>query len=139
LFGLPYYESAIVEQNLLLNKRQKDEIEMKDLRILDPDYYRFETHVLFDDAFEDDENGNRIPNRYVKQLVATVNVAGAYVHEAVLFISTILGLGTILLTIVSALLIVFSTLTIAELYTISILPALFYILLFSTQVKKARS
>ncbi|CAF5027958.1 unnamed protein product [Rotaria sp. Silwood1] len=49
-----------------------------DLRILDPDYYRFETHVLFDDAFEDDENGNRIPNRYVKQLVATVNVAGAY-------------------------------------------------------------
>ncbi|CAF3971948.1 unnamed protein product, partial [Rotaria sp. Silwood1] len=54
LFGLPYYESAIVEQNLLLNKRQKDEIEMKD-----------------------DENGNRIPNRYVKQLVATVNVAGA--------------------------------------------------------------
>ncbi|CAF5027955.1 unnamed protein product, partial [Rotaria sp. Silwood1] len=29
LFGLPYYESAIVEQNLLLNKRQKDEIEMK--------------------------------------------------------------------------------------------------------------
>ncbi|CAF3794878.1 unnamed protein product [Rotaria sp. Silwood1] len=139
LFGLPYYESAIVEQNLLLNKRQKDEIEMKDLRILDPDYYRFETHVLFDDAFEDDENGNRIPNRYVKQLVATVNVAGAYVHEAVLFISTILGLGTILLTIVSALLIVFSTLTIAELYTISILPALFYILVFSTQVKKARS
>lgn len=49
----------------------------KNLHILDPDYYRFETHVLFDDAFEDDENGNRIPNRYVKQLVAAVNVAGA--------------------------------------------------------------
>ena len=30
LFVLPYYESAIVEQNLLLNKRQKDETEMKD-------------------------------------------------------------------------------------------------------------
>ncbi|CAF2521477.1 unnamed protein product [Rotaria sp. Silwood2] len=29
LFVLPYYESAIVEQNLLLNKRQKDETEMK--------------------------------------------------------------------------------------------------------------
>ncbi len=50
----------------------------KNLRIVDPDYYRFETHVLFDDAFEDDENGNRVPNRYVKQLVAAVNVAGAY-------------------------------------------------------------
>jgi hypothetical protein len=50
----------------------------KNLRILDPDYYRFETHVLFDDAFEDDENGNRVPNRYVKQLVGAVNVAGAY-------------------------------------------------------------
>ncbi len=50
----------------------------KNLRILDPDYYRFETHVLFDDAFEDDENGNRVPNRYVKQLVSAVNVAGAY-------------------------------------------------------------
>jgi chitin synthase len=50
----------------------------KNLRILDPDYYRFETHVLFDDAFEDDEHENRVPNRYVKQLVAAVNVAGAY-------------------------------------------------------------
>ena len=52
----------------------------KNLRILDPDYYRFETHVLFDDAFEDDEHGNRVPNRYVKQLVSAVNVAGAYVN-----------------------------------------------------------
>jgi hypothetical protein len=34
--------------------------------------------VLFDDAFEDDEHENRVPNRYVKQLVAAVNVAGAY-------------------------------------------------------------
>jgi chitin synthase len=150
LFILPYYESEIVEQNLLLNKQQKDGAKMKDhlepdialgrkfpvpmiyvcatmwhettnemiqllksifrsiipdalvrfhidfflfrldsdqharrtvqknLRVLDPDYYRFETHVLFDDAFEDDEHGNRVPNRYVKQLVAAVNVSGAY-------------------------------------------------------------
>ena len=55
------------------------ELYKKILRILDPDYYRFETHVLFDDAFEDDDNGNRVPNRYVKQLVSAVNVAGAYV------------------------------------------------------------
>ena len=54
----------------------------KTLRILDPDYYRFETHVLFDDALEDDDYGNRVPNRNVKQLVAAVNVAGAYVSAA---------------------------------------------------------
>ena len=29
LFVLPFYESVIVEQNLLLNKQQKDDIEMK--------------------------------------------------------------------------------------------------------------
>ena len=45
------------------------------LNINDPDYYKFETHILFDDAFEDDDNGNRIPNRFVEQLVASVNIA----------------------------------------------------------------
>jgi len=29
LFVLPYYESSIIEQNLLLNKQQKDQIDMK--------------------------------------------------------------------------------------------------------------
>ncbi|CAF3112127.1 unnamed protein product, partial [Rotaria sp. Silwood2] len=33
LFVLPYYELAIVEQNLLLNKRQKDDREMKNKKI----------------------------------------------------------------------------------------------------------
>ncbi len=57
------------------------------------------------------------------------NVSKLYMfYQAVLFVSTILGPGTILLTIASALRTVFSTLTIAESYTISILPALFYIL-----------
>ncbi len=57
------------------------------------------------------------------------NVSKLYMfYQAVLFVSTILGPGTILLTIASALRTVFSTLTIAESYTISILPAIFYIL-----------
>jgi chitin synthase len=57
------------------------------------------------------------------------NVSKLYMfYQAVLFVSTILGPGTILLTIASALRTVFSTLTIAESYTISVLPALFYIL-----------
>lgn len=56
------------------------------------------------------------------------NISKLYMfYQAVLFVSTILGPGTILLTIASALRTVFSNLTIAESYTISILPALFYI------------
>ena len=45
------------------------------LNITDPDYYRFETHILFDDAFESDDNDNRVPNRFVNQLVSVVNIA----------------------------------------------------------------
>jgi chitin synthase len=57
------------------------------------------------------------------------NISKLYMfYQAVLFVSTILGPGTILLTIASALRTVFSTLTIAESYTISVLPALFYII-----------
>ena len=58
------------------------------------------------------------------------NISKLYMfYQAVLFVSTILGPGTILLTIASALRTVFSTLTIAESYTISVLPALFYIII----------
>ncbi len=45
------------------------------LNITDPDYYKFETHILFDDAFESDEDGNRIPNSFVQKLVSVVNIA----------------------------------------------------------------
>lgn len=58
------------------------------------------------------------------------NISKLYMfYQAVLFVSTILGPGTILLTIASALRTVFSTLTIAESYVISILPAFFYIVI----------
>ncbi len=58
------------------------------------------------------------------------NISKLYMfYQAVLFVSTILGPGTILLTIASALRTVFSTLTIAESYTISVLPAIFYIII----------
>ncbi len=50
------------------------------LNINDPDYYKFETHILFDDAFEYDDNGNSIPNRFVQQLITCVNIAAVYVH-----------------------------------------------------------
>ena len=50
------------------------------LNITDPDYYKFETHILFDDAFESDEDGNRVPNRFVQTLLSVVNIAAVYVH-----------------------------------------------------------
>jgi hypothetical protein len=53
-----------------------------------------------------------------------------FLQEVALLCFNNLGPGTILLAIASALLIVFSTLTIPESYTISVLPAVFYILVF---------
>lgn len=47
------------------------------LHVTDPDYYKFEAHILFDDAFEEDENGNSVPNRFVQLLVSVINVAAA--------------------------------------------------------------
>ncbi|CAF1342892.1 unnamed protein product, partial [Didymodactylos carnosus] len=50
-------------------------------------------------------------------------------YQAVLFVSTVLGPGTILLTIASALRTVFSNLTLAESYTLAVMPAIFYIII----------
>jgi chitin synthase len=53
LFVLPYYESAIVEQNLLLNKRQKDATEMKGNKTnLFFSFYKF--LLVFQDQIEPD-------------------------------------------------------------------------------------
>ena len=50
------------------------------LNITGPDYYKFETHILFDDAFVSDEDGNRAPNRFVQTLLSVVNIAAVYFH-----------------------------------------------------------
>jgi chitin synthase len=50
------------------------------LNINDPDYYKFETHILFDDAFDLDDNGHSVPNRFVQQLISCVSIAAVYVH-----------------------------------------------------------
>ena len=43
--------------------------------IKDPDYYEYEGHIFFDDAMEENENGEMIPNRFVQILVSVMDQA----------------------------------------------------------------
>ncbi|XP_015109436.1 chitin synthase chs-2 isoform X1 [Diachasma alloeum] len=55
----------------------------KFFKLIDPDYYEFETHIFFDDAFEladEDENEVQV-NRFVKLLVSTLDEAASDVHH----------------------------------------------------------
>jgi chitin synthase len=55
---------------------------LKYLQVVDPDYYEWETHILFDDAFELGHNDEeeQVVNEYVKLLVRVMDEAGSYVH-----------------------------------------------------------
>lgn len=55
----------------------------KYLRIVDPDYYEFEVHIFFDDAFElcDENDEDMVVNRFVKQFVQVMDTAASYVHQ----------------------------------------------------------
>ncbi|XP_012058612.1 PREDICTED: uncharacterized protein LOC105621766 [Atta cephalotes] len=58
-------------------------VAQKYLKVVDPDYYEFETHIFFDDAFElsdHDENESQV-NRFVKLLVGTLDEAASDVHK----------------------------------------------------------
>ncbi|KAL0119832.1 hypothetical protein PUN28_007929 [Cardiocondyla obscurior] len=58
-------------------------VAQKYLKVVDPDYYEFETHIFFDDAFElsdHDDNESQV-NRFVKLLVGTVDEAASDVHK----------------------------------------------------------
>ncbi|EEB10859.1 chitin synthase, putative [Pediculus humanus corporis] len=58
-------------------------VAQKYLRVVDQNYYEFETHIFFDDAFEieDEQTENVIVNRFVKLLVATMDEAAQAVHQ----------------------------------------------------------
>ncbi|XP_062565710.1 chitin synthase chs-2 isoform X3 [Armigeres subalbatus] len=58
-------------------------VAQKYLRIVDPDYYEFETHIFFDDAFEiSDHSDDDIQcNRFVKILIDTIDEAASEVHQ----------------------------------------------------------
>ncbi len=55
----------------------------KYLAFVDPDYYEFEVHIFFDDAFElcDENDEDMIVNRFVKQFVEVIDTAAQYVHQ----------------------------------------------------------
>ncbi|GBM97395.1 Chitin synthase chs-2 [Araneus ventricosus] len=55
----------------------------KYLRIVDPDYYEFEVHVFFDDAFElcDGDDEEMVVNRFVKLLMQIMDTAASNVHQ----------------------------------------------------------
>lgn len=58
-------------------------VTQKYLKVVDPDYYEFETHIFFDDAFElsdHDDNESQV-NRFVKLLVGTLDEAASDVHQ----------------------------------------------------------
>ncbi|KAK6046965.1 hypothetical protein COOONC_15531, partial [Cooperia oncophora] len=44
-------------------------------------YYEFEAHIFFDDAFDTDESGNPVINKFVKQIVEVVDQAASAVHQ----------------------------------------------------------
>nr|XP_033334462.1 chitin synthase chs-2 isoform X7 [Megalopta genalis] len=58
-------------------------VTQKYLKVVDPDYYEFETHIFFDDAFElSDHNEDELQvNRFVKLLVGTLDEAASDVHQ----------------------------------------------------------
>ena len=57
-------------------------LSQKYLQVVDPDYYEWETHILFDDAFElgDNDEDEQIVNQFVKMLVRYMDEAGSFVH-----------------------------------------------------------
>lgn len=46
--------------------------------IKDPDYYEYEGHIFFDDAMEENDDGEMVPNRFVEILVSVMDQAATY-------------------------------------------------------------
>ncbi|XP_050718358.1 chitin synthase chs-2-like isoform X3 [Eriocheir sinensis] len=58
-------------------------VAQKYLKIVDLDYYEFETHIFFDDAFEisDENEDENVVNQFVKMLVNMMDDAATHVHQ----------------------------------------------------------
>lgn len=58
-------------------------VAQKYLKIVDLDYYEFETHIFFDDAFEiaDENEDENVVNQFVRLLVTLMDDAATHVHQ----------------------------------------------------------
>ncbi|KAI6178917.1 Chitin synthase [Aphelenchoides besseyi] len=53
----------------------------KYLKVIDPDYYEFEAHILVDDAFDTSDYGEPLINKYVRTFIEKVDDAASAVHK----------------------------------------------------------
>jgi len=80
-------KSEMMEMMKSLFRMDEDQsarrVAQKYLKVVDADYYEFETHIFFDDAFEisDVSDDWMQVNEFVKTFVECVNEAGSYVHQ----------------------------------------------------------
>ena len=80
-------KSEMMEMMKSLFRMDEDQsarrVAQKYLKVVDPDYYEFETHIFFDDAFElsDVSDDWMQVNQFVRDFVACVDMAGSYVHQ----------------------------------------------------------
>ncbi|CAF4051928.1 unnamed protein product [Adineta steineri] len=51
------------------------------LHLKDLDYYEYEGHIFFDDATEEDENNEQVPNKFVQQLLGVIDRAATAIHQ----------------------------------------------------------
>lgn len=49
--------------------------------ITDPDFFEYETHIMFDDAMEWSENGDRTVNKFVTEFLETLEKTTAFLYS----------------------------------------------------------
>jgi len=80
-------KSEMMEMMKSLFRMDEDQsarrVAQKYLKVVDPDYYEFETHIYFDDAFElsDVSDDWMQVNTFVRMFVNCVDEAGSYIHQ----------------------------------------------------------
>uniref|UniRef100_A0A9J2PUZ6 chitin synthase n=2 Tax=Ascaris TaxID=6251 RepID=A0A9J2PUZ6_ASCLU len=89
-----WHESALEMTCMLKSLFRLDEDQcarrnaQKYLKVIDPDYYEFEAHIFFDDAFQVNDYGEPVLNKFVKQFIEKVDEAASAVHQTQMRLKT---------------------------------------------------